>query len=107
MTGNCLIYLVGTWYLHSQSQRFFAVSQVVGVALMCLNALVAITQIILSSQSLGNPPVPLRDNGEREWDMGQLVTVMLLGLPLITALEIYRGKDLPLRVMVSYWQRPC
>jgi len=91
LAGNCLTYGVATWYLHSRSQRFLTAAQVIGVTLMCLSAVVAIVRTLINSQAFGNPPVPLQDLGEKAWSIGQLMCIMLLGMPLVTALEIYRG----------------
>lgn len=54
-------------------------------------AVAAAVRVILVSQAFGSPPVELNDQGERDWSFGQLLTMLLLILPFISALEIYRG----------------
>ena len=50
--------------------------------------------MILIAQGLGGTPsVDLADKGETEWSFGQLLTLMLLILPFVSALELLRGMD--------------
>lgn len=52
----------------------------------------AAARVIIISQAFdGSPSVALSDQGEKQWSFGQLLTVLLLVLPFISALEIYRG----------------
>lgn len=91
IAGNCAVFALATWYLHSRSQRFYKTIQVVGVVLMAAIAVGAAVRIGLLSQAFGNPTVPLADRGETEWSFGQLLGLLMLLLPAISVLEIYRG----------------
>jgi hypothetical protein len=55
-------------------------------------AIAAAVRVILVSLAFGSPSVVLDDTGEKDWSFGQLLTMLLLVLPFISALEIYRGK---------------
>jgi hypothetical protein len=46
---------------------------------------------VLLSQAFGTPSVPLADDGEKDWSFGQLLPLLLLLLPLVSAVEIMRG----------------
>ena len=52
----------------------------------------AAARIITLSQAFGNPNIPLSDRGEKDWSFGQLLSMLVLILPLISALEILRGE---------------
>ncbi|KLU91001.1 hypothetical protein MAPG_09526 [Magnaporthiopsis poae ATCC 64411] len=91
IAGNCAVFALATWYLHSRSQRFYKTIQVVGVVLMVAIAVGAAVRIGLLSQAFGTPTVPLADRGETEWSFGQLLSLLMLLLPAISVLEIYRG----------------
>lgn len=49
-------------------------------------------RIVLLSQAFGNPSVELSDEGEKNWSFGQLLSMLLLILPLILVVEVYRGE---------------
>lgn len=40
----------------------------------------------------GTPSVELATEGEKQWGFGQLLTMLLLILPFVTALEVFRGE---------------
>ena len=93
--GNVVVFLLATWYLHSRAQRFYRVVQLVGIVLMTGVAIGSAIKIILLSQAFGRDTpdrVKLRDNGEQLWSFGQLLALLLLLLPGISIIEIYRGK---------------
>ncbi|KAH7304698.1 hypothetical protein B0I35DRAFT_444756 [Stachybotrys elegans] len=92
IAGNCAIFGLATWYLHSRTQRFYKAVQVVGLLLMTAIALGAAIRVILLSQAFGNPSVQLSDQGEREWSFGQLLSMLVLIFPLISVVEITRGE---------------
>lgn len=92
MAGNCIIFVLATWYLHSRKQRFYRAVQIVGWFVMAAVAVGAAVRIILLSQAFGHPSVKLSDEGEKDWSFGQLLSMLLLVLPLITVIEIYRGE---------------
>ncbi|KAF5570720.1 hypothetical protein FPHYL_1019 [Fusarium phyllophilum] len=52
----------------------------------------AAIRIILLSQAFGHPSIELKDNGETVWSFGQLLSMLLLILPLVNVIEIYRGE---------------
>lgn len=92
MAGNCIIFALATWYLHSREQRFYKVVQGVGLLLMTAIAIGAAVRIGLLSQAFGHPSVTLSDQGEKDWGFGQLLSMLLLIFPLVSVVEIYRGE---------------
>lgn len=92
IAGNCIVFGLATWYLHSRRQRFYNAVQIVGILLMAAIAIGAAVRIILLSQAFGSPSVHLSDQGEKEWSFGQLLSILLLILPLVSVIEIYRGE---------------
>lgn len=92
VAGNCIIFALATWYLHSRAQRFFRIIRIVGLGLMVCSAIGAAIRAFLLSQAFGSPDVTLRDEGEKDWSFGQVLGLLLLILPLVSAVEIYRGE---------------
>ncbi|KAF7563237.1 hypothetical protein G7046_g891 [Stylonectria norvegica] len=92
IAGNCLIFGLATWYLHSRDQKFYKAIQIGGILLMTAIAVGAAIRIILLSQAFGNPSIELSDRGETAWSFGQLLSMLLLVLPLVSVIEIYRGE---------------
>lgn len=52
----------------------------------------ATARAYLLSQAFGNPDVALSDQGERSWSFGQLLSMLMLILPVISVVEIMRGE---------------
>jgi len=92
MAGNCIVFGLATWYLHSRAQRFYKLIQLVGTVLMAAIAIGATAEIIVSSQAFGTASVTLSDEGEKQWSFGQLLSLLFLLLPVVSVIEIYRGK---------------
>lgn len=93
VAGNAAVFALATWYLHSRAgQRFFRPAQVAGLGLMAVSAVGAAIRAFLLSQAFGTPDVAIRDSGEKEWSFGQVLGLLLLVLPLVSAVEIYRGE---------------
>ncbi|KAH7133428.1 hypothetical protein B0J13DRAFT_529339 [Dactylonectria estremocensis] len=92
IAGNVVIFGLATWYLHNRSQKFYKLIQIVGMVLMTAIAIGAAIRIILLSQAFGNPSVELSDAGETSWGFGQLLSMLLLIMPLVSVVEIYRGE---------------
>lgn len=92
IAGNCIIFGLATWYLHSRAPRFFKGVQLVGLLLMAAIAVGAAIRIGLLSQAFGRPSVTLSDQGEKVWSFGQLLSMLLLVYPLVNVVEIYRGE---------------
>jgi hypothetical protein len=92
IAGNCIVFGLATWYLHSKQQRFYKAIQIAGLVLMTAIAIGAAIRIILLSQAFGNPSIELKDQGETDWSFGQLLSMLLLILPLVNVIEIYRGE---------------
>lgn len=91
IAGNCTVFGLATWYLHSRQQRFYRIIQVVGVLLMAAIAIGATIRVILLSQAFGTPSVNLADEGEKQWSFGQLLSILMLLLPVVTIIEMSRG----------------
>lgn len=93
MLGNCIVFVAGVWYLHFRRQRWTKVVQIVGLLFTILAAVGVTVRIILLSQAFGKPNVLLKDQQEKDWSYGQLLPMLLLLLPGLSAIEIMRGKS--------------
>lgn len=92
IAASGIIFILSTWYLHMPKIVWGR-----SVRVVCLIALMAIAvgaaaRVIIISQAFGSPPVDLADQGEKQWSFGQLLTMLLLILPFVSALEIFRGE---------------
>ncbi|KAI2473482.1 hypothetical protein F4781DRAFT_427495 [Annulohypoxylon bovei var. microspora] len=93
IAANVVTFALATWYLHSRAQRFYVVFQVVGTLLMCGSAVGATVRVAYLAAAFGRgPPIALSDNGESLWSFGQLLSVGMLLLPLVSVVEIVRGE---------------
>lgn len=91
IVGSCVVFAAGVWYLHLSRQRWTKVVQIVGLLITIAAAVGATVRIILLSQAFGKPNLRLDDQGEKEWSFGQLLPMLLLLLPGLSAIEILRG----------------
>ncbi|KAI1431328.1 hypothetical protein GGR50DRAFT_86499 [Xylaria sp. CBS 124048] len=93
IAGNAVIFILATWYLHSRTQRFYKPIQIIGLLLMTAISVGAIVRVSLLADALGaKHPVKLSDSGERLWSFGQLLSVGMLLLPIVSIIEILRGE---------------
>ncbi|KAI1272640.1 hypothetical protein F5Y07DRAFT_379386 [Xylaria sp. FL0933] len=93
IAGNVIVFVLATWYLHSRTQRFYKIIQIVGLLLMTAISIGAVVRVSLVSDALGGDhPIKLSDGGERQWSFGQLLSVGMLLLPLVSIIEILRGE---------------
>lgn len=92
IAGNCLVFAAATWLLHDRRQRGFKWIQLAGIVTMTAIAVAATVRVIQVSAAFGVAETPLSDNGEKQWSFATLVTLLMLALPLMTVLEIYRGE---------------
>lgn len=90
--GNFVVFIASTWYLHDRRQRGFKWVQLAGILLMTAVAVAATARVLMVSQAFGTPTTQLSDQGERQWSFATMVTLLMLALPLMTVLEIYRGE---------------
>ncbi|KXJ86670.1 hypothetical protein Micbo1qcDRAFT_236748 [Microdochium bolleyi] len=91
--AQVLTFGFSTWYLQSRAQRYYKLIQIVGLVAMVGIAAGSIIRVILMAQAFQTtPPVELSDSGERVWSFGQLLSVGLLLLPVVTVVEILRGE---------------
>ncbi|EJP69629.1 uncharacterized protein BBA_01594 [Beauveria bassiana ARSEF 2860] len=74
-----------------RQQRWYKTVQVAGLLVMAAVAVGATVRVVLLSSAFGKPSVTLADEDEKSWSFGQLLSMLLLVLPLISAVEIYRG----------------
>jgi hypothetical protein len=93
IVGNFVVFVFGVWYIHSKNQRWLKVMQVAGLLFVFGSAAGAAVRVILLSQAFGKPNVALQGTGEKDWSFGQLLSILLLLLPLISAVEMFRGKS--------------
>ncbi|XWW92496.1 hypothetical protein V2A60_000419 [Cordyceps javanica] len=91
IVGNGVVFAMATWYMHSRAQRWYKTVQVGGLLVLTAVAVGAAVRVVLLSSAFGRPSVPLADEGEKQWSFGQLLSMLLLALPLISAVELYRG----------------
>lgn len=92
IAGNCVVFTASTWYLHDRRQRGFRWVQLAGWVVMTAIAVGATVRVVLTSQAFGEPTTPLSDDGEKQWTFATMVSLLMLALPLMTVLEIYRGE---------------
>jgi hypothetical protein len=92
IAGNGIVFALGVWYMHSQRQKWLKVFQIIGLIVLIATGAGAAIRVILMSQAFGTPSVPLVGVGESEWSFGQLLPMLLLLLPLVSAIEIIRGR---------------
>jgi hypothetical protein len=93
IVGNCLVFALGTWYLHTKGRKRIKVAQLIGLVIMVAIAVGATIRAASLSQAFGNPsPTVLEGRSEGEWSFGQLLPLVMLLLPLLSAVEIVRGK---------------
>lgn len=92
IAGNVIVFTAATWFLHDRRQRGFKWIQLAGICVMTAIAVSATVRVIVSSQAFGDPSIQLSDNGEKQWSFSTIVTLLMLALPLMTVLEIYRGE---------------
>ncbi|KAH6671663.1 hypothetical protein B0J14DRAFT_564264 [Halenospora varia] len=89
---NCIFFILAVWYLHVKERPWLKTIQVVGIVLLIAMGIGAAIRVILLSQAFGTASVPLTDTGEKDWSFGQLLPLLLLLLPLVSAVEILRGE---------------
>ncbi|KAI0194690.1 hypothetical protein EV127DRAFT_333142 [Xylaria flabelliformis] len=93
IAGNVVVFVLATWYLHSRTQRFYKIIQIAGLLLMTFISIGAIIRVSLLADAFGGDhPVDLSDGGERQWSFGQLLSVGMLLLPVVSIIEILRGE---------------
>lgn len=91
IAGQCIFFVVGVWYLHVKERKWVTVIQSIGLLVLVAIGVGAAVRVILLSQAFGTPPLVLADTGEKDWSFGQLLPLLLLLLPLVSAVEIMRG----------------
>ena len=91
IAGSVIVLVASLWYLHSQRRKWHVFIQLGGMVLLIALAVGAATRVIMLSQAFGTPNITLRDSAEKDWSFGQLLPMLLLLLPLVSALEIARG----------------
>jgi hypothetical protein len=95
IAGNVIVFVLSTWYLHSRKNpRWLKSVQVVGLVILIAMGVGATVRVVLESQAFGSPPESVRLVGtaEKDWGYGQLLSLLMLILPAISALEIVRGE---------------
>ncbi|KAI2611220.1 uncharacterized protein GGS25DRAFT_186453 [Hypoxylon fragiforme] len=92
IAGNVVVFLFATWYLHARRlPRFYAAFQAAGLLLMTASAVGATVRVAYLADAFAQPPITLLDPGEQLWSFGQLLSVGMLLLPLVSVVEILRG----------------
>ncbi|KAK1775479.1 hypothetical protein QBC45DRAFT_480610 [Copromyces sp. CBS 386.78] len=109
IAGNVVVFGLATWYLQSRRQKWYRIVQLVGMLLMMGIAVGAAVRVFLLSQAFGKPDVQLSDQGEKQLGFGSLLGLLMMGLPIISIIEIKRGDVMvapPLRDDVSDDEKP-
>ncbi|KAH9898754.1 hypothetical protein F4778DRAFT_194539 [Xylariomycetidae sp. FL2044] len=100
IAGNVVVFVLATWYLHMrtrQRRRLYRATQLAGLVLMTCTAVGAAIRVAVLADAFRGPgtsprDVGLSDAGERQWSFGQLLSVGMLVLPLVSLVEILRGE---------------
>jgi membrane protease YdiL (CAAX protease family) len=93
IAASGVLFILSTWYLHNRNnQRWLKSIQVVGLVLLTAMGVGAAIRVVLLSQAFGKPNLELSDGGEREWSFGQLLPLLLLLLPVVSSVELWRGE---------------
>ncbi|KAJ4301823.1 hypothetical protein N0V90_003919 [Kalmusia sp. IMI 367209] len=95
IAGQVLVFVLSTLYLHTRTNpRWMKSLQAVGLVILFAMGVGATARVIMVSQAFGNVPegVNLEGPSESSWSYGQLLPVLLLGMPLISLLEVIRGE---------------
>ncbi|CAG8976098.1 hypothetical protein HYALB_00002377 [Hymenoscyphus albidus] len=94
ITGNLILFVLGVWFLHVKERKWLRSIQIVGLVVSVAIGVGAAVRVLLQSQAFGNPgdDVRLKDQAEIDWSFGQLLPMLLLLLPLVSAIEIMRGE---------------
>lgn len=88
-----IMFVLATWYLHMRRQRWGKVVRSVGILLLAAMATGTAVRIFMVASAFGGGAgVKLSGPSESSWSFGQLLTVLVLILPFISALEIFRGE---------------
>ena len=87
-----ILFILSTWYLHMRRQRWGKLVRSVGLLILIALAVGAAVRVILVSAAFGSTTsVKLSGPSEGSWSFGQLLGMLMLILPFISALEIFRG----------------
>ncbi|KAF2182158.1 hypothetical protein K469DRAFT_586820 [Zopfia rhizophila CBS 207.26] len=95
IAGNVIVFVLSTWYLHNRNNpKWLKGIQVVGLFALIAMGVGATIRVILVSQAFGHAPDSVRLEGpsEKDWSYGQLLSMLLLTLPVISTIEIIRGE---------------
>lgn len=92
IAGNVIVFFAATWFLYDRRQKGFKWIQLAGISIMTAIAVAATVRILVTSQAFGQPSTKLADEGEKQWSFSTIVTLLMLALPVMTVLEIYRGE---------------
>lgn len=95
IAGNCIVFALATWYLHFKNNpKWLKSVQLVGLVVLVATGIGATVRVVILSQAFGTPPpsVGLLGTGEKDWSFGQLLPLLLLLLPVLSAVEIVRGE---------------
>ncbi|RKF54240.1 hypothetical protein OnM2_099030 [Erysiphe neolycopersici] len=95
IAGQAIFFVVSVWYLHVKERRRISLIQSTGLIVFTTVGVGAAARVLLVSHAFGSPSVLLSDNSEKIWDFGQLLSMLLLILPIISAIEILREPKVP------------
>ena len=89
-----ILFALSTWYLHMRRQRWGKIVRSIGLLILAALAVGAGARVIIASAAFGGTAsVPLSGPSEASWSFGQLLGMLMLILPFISALEIFRGSS--------------
>ncbi|KAK5170980.1 uncharacterized protein LTR77_004124 [Saxophila tyrrhenica] len=89
-----ILFIFATWYLHlRRSAKWAKWVRLIGIILLSAMAVGAAVRVMMVASAFGgDKDVSLRGPSESSWSFGQLLTLLVLILPFISALEIFRGE---------------
>jgi hypothetical protein len=89
--GNCIVFGLAVWFLHIENRKWIKYIQSLGYCVLVAGAVGATVRVLQISQAFGHPSVTLADTQEEDWSFGQILPILLLLLPLLSAVELIRG----------------
>ena len=91
MAVDIAVLILATWFLHHRCPQHWQTKwRIAGIAVLGGMGLAVIVRIVMGTQAFGHPPkdLNLKGGNEGEWSYGQVLGVVMLIMPAISAFEI-------------------
>ena len=93
IAGQLFVFVLGSLYLHNtRNQAWLKPIQISGLLFLVAVSIGAAGRVFMLSQAFGHPSVTLDSEEEKDWSFGQLLPLLLLLLPLNSAVEMWNGE---------------